>query len=423
MDLFEARLADDCVQELREELAKNEDTELALPQLPLLDANPLLPIVTGETRRRGGGILSSEYDIAQAIQLSERTFVQEDAKRKKQESTAKFDPAKECTIPVLCDDDAGELEGLERSIEVPRFVPDRELRLHLMLEPLPDDFTLAEHEVLLKNFEDHPKKWGKLAQAIGGRDFKQCINHYYSSKWKGAFKGRMGKPKGRSAKGKRASQPKTKANALMSNLGDANHTDPYEGDEFMMPNTAVTDSGRPRRAAAPTFGDKEAEETATSAATAAKKKATATTEEKQARKARTGVKEKVSRKPRTSLATRRASMSPMKIDTVYPAQTPAIYDNDVAMDRAESGYMMPWPGMAGEQQHHMPQEPAPDPSTYYSQDGSVPVSTPIPLRKPGMSSYWSVHEVAVFKQLVHERGPDWAGIALALGTKTAVMVR
>lgn len=401
-------------QEHRDENLESEDPELLPPPLPLLDANPMILSALSDTRRRGGA-MSSEYDIAQAIQLSERTYFQEDAKRRKQESSAKFDIEKECVMPHLLDDD-----DLQRPvfIHTQTYLPAEDARLFLALEPLPDDFTQAEHEAVLKNFEEWPKKWGKIAQALGGRNFKECINHYYSSKWRKEFKDKRVKPKAKNARGKsKGGQLRTKANALMSNLGDA-HTDPYEGDEFLMPNVAVTDSGRPRRAAAPTFGEKESEEQAQIPAISGKKgKAVPDpSQEKQGRRGKVPLKEKVPRKPKAPLAARRASMSPEKTDLKYR--------NDPLL--AE-----PTHGMA-EEQAYPPRQLAPGQWQYNYQEmhddaerGSLPQENAAAMpqsRKTGMSSYWSVNEISAFNSLVRELGSDWHSIAGRLGTKTAVMV-
>ncbi|KAI9807619.1 MAG: hypothetical protein M1825_005559 [Sarcosagium campestre] len=207
------------------------------------------PTTTTEGRR--GGKFSTELEFQRILKETELA-AKEQQEQADREAKAKSDTAKEATIPDMFDDiqrqtcifkDANQILNGRLALATFNFVPPE------------DDFTAEEQDIFIQNFIAFPKKWGKIADALPDRDYKQCILHYYLTKDEVKYKDKANKSKKK--KGRRAgitASSRPKSNALMSDLGV--HPDLYEGDEFeAAPAVPVTESGRPKRAAAPVFGE------------------------------------------------------------------------------------------------------------------------------------------------------------------------
>lgn len=123
-----------------------------------------------------------------------------------------------------------------------------------------DDWTDMEQKLFCERYAMFPKQWGKIAQVFEGRrDFKACILHYYMTKKTCNYKelvrgpGKRGRTKGRR---KQASSQRTRQSALIADLGrrgGVGEDDEGADSEDVTP-AAITETGRPKRAAAPTFG-------------------------------------------------------------------------------------------------------------------------------------------------------------------------
>ena len=201
----------------------------------------------GREGRRYKG--NSELDFQNALRASEISAQEELERRRGNKITAHPDLAREAEIPDMLElpearariyKDTNNIVDASKAMEVFEFSPP------------PDDFTPEEHEVFTDAFMAHPKKWGKIAESLPGRGYAQCIVHYYLTKEEIKYKAKLNKRWSRRGRARRSARPKS--NALMVDLGVVKPD--YVGEEEPAP---VTDTGRPRRAAAPTFGDSSAD--------------------------------------------------------------------------------------------------------------------------------------------------------------------
>ncbi|CAG8138549.1 unnamed protein product [Penicillium olsonii] len=202
------------------------------------------PMPEGREGRRYKG--NSELDFLNALKASEISAQEELERRRTKMATARPDLGREAIIPNM-------LEPKEEKASVYKDVNNiiecnRALDVFGFLPP-PNDFTPEEHTVFTDAFMAHPKRWGKIAESLPGRTFQQCIVHYYLTKEEIKYKAKLNKRwSKRSKTSRKGARPKS--NALIADLGVVKPD--FDGAEDT---PAVTDTGRPRRAAAPTFGD------------------------------------------------------------------------------------------------------------------------------------------------------------------------
>ncbi|KAI5277880.1 hypothetical protein KEM52_004810, partial [Ascosphaera acerosa] len=140
---------------------------------------------------RRGYKLNSELDFQMALKMSELSAQQEELERQRErEETEWPDLSKEAEIPDMLDPaerqstifkDTNQLVDVNDALEVFAFYPE------------PDDFTPDEHKLFMEAFMQNPKKWGKIAENIPGRDYQQCIKHYYMTKLEVQYKARLNK--------------------------------------------------------------------------------------------------------------------------------------------------------------------------------------------------------------------------------------
>jgi len=369
--------------------------------------------VVHEGRRGRATINATDYDIHTILQESVETAAAEAAARDQQSLAVRPDMSKEAVIPALLTQEEIKVRIFADTSR--RRPAEDALRFYALMPPK-DDFTDEEHEALVERYHLYPKKFGTIADALPGRNYKECINHYYTTKWQGEYKPRDKRKKGRATK-RGPPVGRNKTNALMSNL-DEEREEP-----------AVTESGRPRRAAAPTFGEKDVEEPAVAAVQAPvgrKAKVNGDSGEKPKRQTR-APKLGPGRKPRIQAqpsASARQSASPEKQDPDLSTVvlTGATEDmrarelevaNNLAAMQAGRGFDMsanyPLQGVA---------EPA---------ISSDPWATPDPTRASTQgrgqnSSYWSRPEHDAFPALLRRYGTNWMALSEAMGTKTQTMV-
>lgn len=424
------------VEEL-EHLKKAENPATTAPVSPTpASASLAVPI---EGRRAAKN--TSEFDLERVLRESAVT-AQEDQDRRNREKNF-IDLEKEAEIPQM----------LHRHEVESTMFRDRNnwIETFLVLEtfcfiPPPDDFTPKEQQIFLESYLTSPKKWGTIAAALKGRDYQDCVRHYYHTKGEAQYKERekvfIRIRKGR--KGVRGPQQRPKSTALIT---------PYDGTmEFETPQIPVTDTGRPRRAAAPTFGDVvEGEVAPSTVTTPARRNAAAAKPEtngetqvekpSQRRGRTTSVKEKPPKKGKAPLiAAAPAPTAPRNGGDLQRAKSrePKI-EGDQRMEELEGAQVLA--GLQSSQQSLGVSQSGPS-DTWLDVQPPL-MNNPIFISKPPpqqvgsevqnhqqpskgtqsmTSSYWSVPEQTDFQNLLQHFGSDWHAIAAHMKSKTHTMV-
>ena len=262
-------------------------------------------------------------------------------------------------------------------------------------EPLENDFSAFEHETLLARYAAHPKQWGKLAdlvsQAAGTqRTYKDCINHYYATKWTNNYKG-----KGR----KRAAIKKGRAGAARGKI---------LANPFLLGEMPMNERGRPRRAAAPTFG---AEVNELEGMDLPERDAANAPPEKGKRGK--GQKDKGSTRRKNQPVP--AGPSPLKSDR--RPQGPRLEEVGARSLPEDASPTTALPGLLVEEPR-LPSLDEAGPHVALGADRSKPPSG----ARQAFSSYWSVQEQNDFRRNVAHFGTDFVAISNHMGTKTPIMV-
>ena len=369
----------------------------------------------------------------------------EDRRNRERNLQAKdvFNPEKEADVPDMLD----RFERKARLFGNTTHLIDNELVLDTFgFIPKQDDFTPDEHETFLDSYLSNPKKWGMIAECIPGRDYQDCVLHYYHTKGEALYKekekafSRIAKKGGR--KGGRGLQGRPKSNALMPL---------YDGAiEYDAPQIPVTDTGRPRRAAAPTFGDNTDPELATPAATPSRRNVAGnkaelngdSSERPSNKRTRTApAKEKVAKRGKVPILAAAPGPSPQKADKeiiVRGRSREPKLENEQRGEEIEGAQVLA--GLHSSQTMSLPMNP-PTTNEVWLGMQSVPPSTSIPIPKQQQtaieqplqqpqprgsstttSSYWSVPEQTDFQNLIHHFGTDWQAIANTMKSKTPTMV-
>ena len=413
---------------------------------------------------------ASELDYQKVIHES-KIAAEADQAREKQllEDQALVDLAKEAKIPEMLTPKAAVADKYRDTNHALK--SEWVLGAFLFEQPL-DNFTPEEHKIFTEQYMQFPKRFGQVAKALPGRRYEDCVLHYYLTKKEANYKGQLLKKINK--KGKRARQAPQRgprSNALMSNMGGRNQI--LTSTEADSPQVPVTDTGRPRRAAAPTFEKAVAEaEQATSTPSINRRgpntnKSDANnnaTPERPAKRARTTQpKEKTTRKKNAQLLA--AAPAPMPIKEpdaqalkmkepkaeegirgqppIEDAQLLAQFQAGSAIMNGPpqfSAFSEAWPTsvrapdkipvaekLATSSQPVLPQQqPPPPPPLQYApipeQVQSQPQQQQQTRNVPQTSSYWSVPEQNEFPRLLELYGTDWQQIANGLKNKTAVMV-
>ena len=424
------------------EMPSRSNATTSEPNSPILASNTTTSTVLG--RRTGKNTSQLDYE---AVLKESLTVHQKDEERRNRERTLQskdfFNPDKEADVPDMLD----RFERKARLFNDSNNLIDSELVLGTLgFIPKQDDFTPEEHEAFLDTYLSNPKKWGVIADALPGRDFQDCVLHYYHTKGEALYKekekayARIAK-KGR--KGGRGLQGRPKSNALMPL---------YDGTiEYDAPQIPVTDTGRPRRAAAPTFGDTTDTELLTSVATPARRGITGnkadangdSSERPSSKRTRTApAKEKGVKKGKVVVLAAAPGPSPQKADKeLIRAQSkePKL-ESEQRSEEIEGAQLLA--GLHSSQTVNLPaSQLLPNPNESWLAVQPAPISTPIPTLKqqqtileqpqqqqqlrgsaPTTSSYWSVPEQTDFQNLIHHFGTNWQAIASAMKTKTPTMV-
>jgi hypothetical protein len=426
---------------------------LTPPPAPTAPVTPN-PVLEGrsEGRRYKG---NSELDFQNALRASEISAQEELARRRENKATAYPDLTREAVIPDMLEPreakaliykDTNNIVDPSRAMEVFGFLPP------------PNDFTPEEHETFTDAFMAHPKKWGKIAEALPGRDFKQCIVHYYLTKEEIKYKAKLNKRWSRRGRARRSARA-PKSNALMADLGVVKPD--YDGEEEPTP---VTDTGRPRRAAAPTFGGDNSADTEQSASgrrgNAAKDSETG--EKPSGRRgarggtgARGGRRGKAAQQLQQQQQQQQASVPPQQdqpdltaptVSTI-PAPTTAITpmaaiaNSEVPETGAEADVdagVVRFKDQLEDDRVEMPPRSKssrgrPKDAVYAFESTETESTTVTPVNgsvrsaemsynTPPTTSYWSVPEVRDFPLLLAHFGRDFEGISNFMKTKSTQMV-
>lgn len=415
------------VQEL-DNKRKEEKTITPAPTSPATATSPIMasaPVLEG----RRGGKFGTEFDLQRVLKETELA-AKAKAEMEEREAKAKTDTEKEATIPNMLDEFEAEAGVFK---DTNQFV-DAKLALGVFaFVPPVDDFTPEEQKIFTENFLAYPKKWGKIAEALPGRDYKQCIEHYYLTKEEAKYKVKLNRrwsKKGRRAG--RAPQSRPKSNALMSDLGV--HPEIYDGDEPDAPAIAVTDTGRPKRAAAPTFGDNGVENDPTPIPTPGRRPVVAKGEAslesnverptpKRTKTAQT--REKGQKRGKAPLLAAAPGPSPQKSEregSRGKSREPKIEDEQKAKDLEVASSLASL--LAGPLTTQISQS-----ENWFAQAqplaGHSEAARQQQQQKPASqtSSYWSVPEQTDFIKLLAHFGTDWPAIANWMKSKTHTMVR
>ena len=278
----------------------------------------------------------------------------------------------------------------------------------------------------------HPKRWGKIAESLPGRNFQQCIVHYYLTKEEIKYKAKLNQRWSKRGKGTRKG-PRPKSNALIADLGVVKPD--FVGEEEP---PAVTDTGRPRRAAAPTFGDStEAESTPVGRRGQLGKDSEPVERSSTRRGGRGGgtrggrrVKTTAQPDPKAQVAMPQGDLAPI----VPPAPLHAGSEMELVPDHILEGYearerersekesLTPMPMPRGRVGRGRAKE-----GVYVFE--STEVEPPVAAKQVETgygslqpTSYWSVPEQRDFPALLGHFGRDFEGISAWMKTKTTVMV-
>jgi serine/arginine repetitive matrix protein 2 len=373
-------------------------------------------------RRNHASRWATELDYQETIQASLKMAEEERMGKKETEPRrAMADPEKEADLP---------LELIEGEAQRRRYIDtnfQREPGQGLFVfhyEPPEDDFTEEEHRVMVYNYKDqYAKKWGKLAEILykevgTERTYKDCINHYYATKWDREYKGKVRRKPG----GKK--QPK----AIPRSRGAIANMDRSEvpGDEALP--LALTETGRPRRSAAPTFGGMETEfDQSAGVPTPGRARRQTDADGTQEKAVRRGkiAKEKGSRKAKNPPLAAAPAGSPGKLDR--KEKGPGVKTEDEFTKRplgeVSMPFQMPTPTPVHASLLEEPSMLTSEPLTGMPSHGTMDRPRTQPSARPGPSSYWSVSELQDFDKNVEHFGTDWVAFANHMGTKTHIMIK
>lgn len=377
------------------------------PASPAPSAAPsVTPSLTHERTR--GARNTTEADLQAAILMSQQSLREEEERREREAASSSLpNYDTEAVVPPMLKPADVELSEFK---DTNRRVPD-ELAIDVFAYvPPEDDFTEEEQELFIKAYCQTPKKWGKIAESIPGRTYQDCIVHYYLTKNQARYKDRWRRSQPRKKRGRTANKPRS--NALL-----------VYGDEGEVAPVPVTDSGRPRRAAAPTFGDVPSE-------------ADSSTPVPQSKKLTSGVKDgsaepgatKPARGRKAGIATKtRRTKAQIQADqqALLLSGAEASSDKPVVGVKGEKARPLLRPETISARNDGSAVEPIPGPNDaplqYPVSDMSVAAQLANPVASQ-VTSYWSVPEQHKFPELLAYYGRDFAAIADFMKTKSVTMV-
>ena len=417
--------------ETMEDQKRAQNGTLSVPDTPAVQVAQTLPTIEG--RRPGRNI--SQFDVERVLEESKLSANEEEQKRQREAQNSGH-KAKEASIPSMLKQ--GEAQELS-FVDTTNKIESKDASMLLGYEPKVDDFSSDEHLLFIDAFLAEPKKFGAIARRIPNRTYQECIQHYYLTKQDGQYKERFnsrakrGRGKGAGVRGG-SGRPKAAPSSLLSNsFGD----DPAV--------VAVTESGRPRRNAAPTFGIGLDGETPIQGTTPARRnvsgnkvEAMGETPEKPAGKRnkpgppRGGV----ARKGKAPLLAAAPGPSPQKIEresTRGRSKEPKL-ENEQQLEEMKTAELLAslsntqTPAESGLQANaeiwstSQPAVVSASSNVHKPQYTAQEQFQPQTKGGPPTSSYWSVPEQTDFNNFIHVFGTNWQAIADHMKTKTQTMV-
>lgn len=382
------------------------------PASPAPSAAPSVTPSLSHERTRGARN-TTEADLQQAILMSQQSLKEEEERREREAaSNSQPNHDTEAVVPPMMKPSEVELYFFEDSNKL---VP-----ISLALEtfayiPPEDDFTEEEQLAFIQAYCQHPKKWGKIAESVPRRTYKDCITHYYLTKNDSKYKIMWRNSQPKRKRGRAANKPRS--TALLSEMNyDA------EGDGAV----AVTDTGRPRRAAAPTFGDTPGDSDIATPVPQAKRLAISKelNGESVTLKPSRGRKAGAPARPRRTKAQiqadqQAATLLPAVANDGSPPKAAAVpRERSRTLLRAENGTANS--DITGSPDLHRLADV--EMGHYSLMEGDRFTSAAAPAAANQPTSYWSVPEQQKFPQLIAYYGKDFASIAGFMKTKTATMV-
>ena len=410
------------------------EMDVPIPDGQITPAPEIAP-VSLEGRRGGRNASDLELEMALAVSLRE-------AEVNKLQEKGWPDLDRESTIPAMLTSSDPEIEPF---IDLNSAVDTRDVLVRMEYWLPEPDFSTDEQRMFETYYMYYPKKFGHISKEMPGRNYRDCLKHYYLTKAKEKYKE---KERGKGRRGRKALRGgagvRPKANALMPL---------FDGADNEAPAAAVTDTGRPRRAAAPTFGEIAEAEPVTPlpkrSALALKGDSVGDTPVERPSVKRTrgaGNRERGGRrgKAATLLNAGPLGVSPQKVEKEIsrPKIKEPKLEPDTQPDELEFAHVL-----AGMQNAPNPAFPvtsnvfpesrgAPAVGLFRAQDASnmveqspqqIPIIQDVQISQrsdpTSTNSYWSVPEATDFRTYLGYFGTDWQSIAQTMKTKSATMIK
>ncbi|KAJ9608952.1 hypothetical protein H2200_006723 [Cladophialophora chaetospira] len=395
------------------EQERREQQASPAPASPAPSAAPsVTPSLTHERTR--GARNTTEADLEAALALSKQSAKEEEERREREAAASSLpNYDMEAVIPPMLTIADIELSQFE---DTNNLIPHNLVKYKFAYWPPVDDFTDEEQESFITAYCQTPKKWSKIAESIPGRTYQDCIAHYYLTKDQFRYKEIFKRSQPKKRRGKAAAKPRS--TALLSELQRG-------GDDGEGTHLDVTVSGRPRRAAAPTFGDAPAEVDPSTPLPQSKKLTAAlsnpdTTAPKTSRGRKTGS----GTKPRRTKAQMQADQQQAMLLAAAADASPG----KSATGKAERARTILRGGEPLPPKADLPVAP----QQRLVEVGLQPYTgADIPLvpavaqaaTASSVTSYWSVPEQHKFPELLAYFGRDFAAIADFMKTKSVTMIK
>lgn len=382
---------------------------------------------------RRGGKFQSELDFQRALRESELDAI-EQQRKKEQANQEKLDLAKEAIIPPM-------LNQIQRKAiifqDISNLVPIDDVPGVFEYNAPFRQFTEEEQEIFTKAYMYDPKRFGAIAEKLPGRTYPECIRHYYSTKDQERYKQKLSKRGGRKKGRRTVGQGRAKtSNALMANMRGQGEFDNEEENPVL----PVTDTGRPKRAAAPVFGDVPVETDASAVAQGRRNLSAVrndhtpdTPPERVAKRSKTtSTREKSQKRARNPPLVAAPTPSPQKVEKVTEPE-PTLEElprpEEVPWNKDRESAALLTNLQASSRPLQAPSEPVVP--AVEERAASAPASRIQDVTKiakqsnhkdTASSSYWSVPEQQDFPRLLAYYGTNWEEFAEHMTSKSAIMV-
>ncbi|CAK7901680.1 hypothetical protein CAAN1_06S05226 [[Candida] anglica] len=388
-----------------------------------------LPVSGGGRRnRRHGDLVTTEAEFQEILQSLGREQA-EDPMVKAEHVAAK--------IPDFI------LDPIQRNyvkyMDSNNIVQDKDVWSRRIHSDFDDNFSAEEHELFTEGFCINPKRFGAISRHMGGlRSAEECVVHYYVSKKDVNYKQLVSQYKKKANKKNNRRKNAKPRSVSSSNTPISTPATDSVNEEIAVDTSAqvktseelFTETGRRKRAAAPTTFDTKHEKSE-------KKDITDEQPKKKVKKSKPeGEDHAVDEKhdiivPEATTTSAVADETTLTTDSSQPSsvppKTPLVPVVSTA-ETIENSSIEETPVEDGNSTNKIESSSAPipiqdtatdnetfqDSHTFY--DGRED-------KRRAITSYWSITEATVFPELLAEHGTKWTTIADKLATKTATMVR